>query len=143
MLHNDISNNLAPILAFDMDSLLFVPETENTKWYHKILRTKPSIDKKGFNELLLNVLRSIWMRYDLSVFLVTFKYQDEEVLDALYGRLSEEGVPITNIVFHQEWDDVLYRLNNGRYKYFISSDEDLINYLGRNCYHITDIGRIL
>ena len=94
---------------------------------------------RPFNEKLLNLLTFIWNRYDFSIYLVTFSITSDEDLNYLFERLSMEGVAVTNIIYLQEWEDVRYRLSNGRYKYFVTSNADLINYVGENALHISDV----
>ncbi len=138
MRFGDLSNHTSPVVAFDLDDLLFSEDKPKLSFFQRIFKRINYLNRP-FNEKLLNLLTFIWNRYDFSIYLVTFSITSDEDLNYLFERLSMEGVAVTNIIYLQEWEDVRYRISNGRYKYFVTSNADLINYVGENALHISDV----
>ena len=141
MRKGDISNKTAPAICFDIDSLLF-EEVEETNILKKLFKIKKREVDKPFNQQLLSILDYFWKKHDLIVYLISFSLTEKEI-EYLFERLINANAPFTNIIYHQEWEDVFHLVENGRYQYLFSSNEELLKFIGRNAYHIQDYRRIL
>lgn len=141
MLNGNISNAIAPVIAMDLDSLLFTETLGEKKTFFDRFFPK-KIRNRTLNQETLKKLKHLWNKYDLQVYLTTFEIKDEDELSDLYDMLNDEGIGVSNIVFHQEWEDIRYRLGNGRYQYFFTGNLDLVLFLGKNSFHINEFSGV-
>lgn len=143
MLHGDISNRVAPFIAFNIDNLLFKEET-NKSFIKNLIKFFTS-DKQRFfnrdiNEDFLRKLNYIWNKYFLSIALISFypRYEKE------YNKFLEKyNVPFSSLIFIHEWEELRRRCHSD-FIYYFDNNEELISYISSpNAYHIDYLFKIL
>lgn len=143
MLKGDISNRQAPIIAFNVDNLLFKqyikPKNIIVRLIDKFVPKDEYIDRDidtNFEELLL----SLWTKRPYSIYLISFKAEIEEELTEL---LVSRGVCYTKLVCVESLDDLIHSCRY-HYTYYFDSDESLLSMIGtHNVYPITEVNSLL
>lgn len=139
MLHNDISNKQAPILAFNVDNLLFKEKQGKSSIIDKVKSIIQSDRKKYINRdidmTFVNMINNIWMKHPYSIYLITFSpYKDD-----LFNILDRYLVNYTSIVELFEWDDIRHRCRL-QFTYYFDNDEELLSYISmNNALHIREL----
>lgn len=136
MLRNDISNKQAPILAFNIDNLLFSNKDSSINLFNKILESiksdKTKYISREINKDFVNQINNIWTKNPYSIYFVTFTNYSNE----LYDILDKNAVAYTSLVELQEWQDLRYRCEL-QYMYYFDSDEELLSFISKgNALHI-------
>lgn len=139
MLHNDISNKQAPILAFNVDNLLFKEEQEESFIIDRVKSLIQSDRKKYINRdidmTFVNKINNIWMKHPYSIYLITFSpYKDD-----LFNILDRNLVNYTSLVELFEWDEIRHRCGL-QFTYYFDNDEELLSYVSmNNALHIREL----
>ncbi len=136
MLRNDISNKQAPIIAFNIDNLLFSNKDSSINLFNKILESiksdKTKYISREINKDFVNQINNIWTKNPYSIYFVTFTNYSNE----LYDILDKNAVAYTSLVELQEWQDLRYRCEL-QYMYYFDSDEELLSFISKgNALHI-------
>lgn len=143
MLHNDISNKQAPILAFNVDNLLFKEKQGKSSIIDKIKNLIQSDRKKYINRdidmTFVNIINNIWMKHPYSIYLITFSpYKDD-----LFTILDRNLVNYTSLVDLIEWEDVRHRCRL-QFTYYFDNDEELLSYVSmNNALHIRELPSLI
>ena len=127
MLHNDISNKQAPILAFNVDNLLFKEEQGESSIIDRVKSLIQSDRKKYISRevdnTFINRINNIWIKYPYSIYFITFSpYKDD-----LFTILDRNLVNYTSLVDLIEWEDVRHRCGL-QFTYYFDNDEELLSY---------------
>ena len=139
MLHNDISNKQAPILAFNVDNLLFKEEQGESSIIDRVKSLIQSDRKKFISRnvdmTFVNKINNIWMKHPYSIYLITFSpYKDD-----LFTILDRNLVNYTSLVDLIEWEDVRHRCGL-QFTYYFDNDEELLSYVSmNNALHIREL----
>lgn len=144
MLHGNLSNRQAPIIAFNVDNLLFMDEVKSTalqKLLSKFKTEKSKMQSREINTDFVNILNNLWNSYDYSIYLITFN-KEEEYEECLYDILDKNGACYTLLIKYSTWDE-LREINSLQYTYYFDTNEELISYLGAGALHIKEIHNIL
>ena len=139
MRHGDITNKQSPILAFNLDNLLFTNELENNNIINKIVNKFSSSKAKFLNrkvdEIFVRSLESLWNKYNYSIYLIT----SQEFTSDIEAKLTEHNVCYTRLMSYIDLDDLRTACHN-QYTYYFDSDESIISYLSSpKAVHIKDI----
>lgn len=137
MLHGNISNKSAPIIAFNVDNLLFREPKEGeltlkekllNKFVNMSNNHKSIYFNRPLNEVFVAQLSYLWHKHNVAVYLVTFfpDYHDD-----LVDLLLKENVPFSRIEGVEEWEE-LSKLVRLRYMYYFDTDLELVSYLSSN-----------
>ena len=136
MRYGDISNRSAPIIAFNVDNLLFINEKEDSL-FDKIKLFFGSNKKVDY--VFLDIVNNIWTRYDLSVYMIT--YSDDT--DSIHSLLDEHHVNYTDVMQYHGVDN-LRRLVDNRFFLYVDNDESLLSKIGRkNAINISNLSLYL
>ena len=143
MLHNDISNKQAPILAFNVDNLLFKEKQGKSSIIDKIKNLIQSDRKKYINRdidiTFVNMINNIWMKHPYSIYLITFYPYKYDLLTIL----DRNSVNYTSLVELFEWDEIRHRCGL-QFTYYFDSDEELLSYVSmKNALHIRELPLII
>jgi hypothetical protein len=145
MLHGDISNRQAPIIAFNVDNLLFNEDSASKGALHNFLSKfkteKSKLLSKGVDTKFLSILSNIWNSYDYSIYLVTF-HEENDYEEFLIDILDKNMATYTSIIKFSNWED-LREISNLQYAYYFDNDEELISYVGAGALHINEIVNII
>lgn len=139
MLHNDISNKQAPILAFNVDNLLFKEEQGESSIIDRVKSLIQSDRKKYISRevdnTFINRINNIWIKYPYSIYFITFSpYKDD-----LFTILDRNLVNYTSLVDLIEWEDVRHRCGL-QFTYYFDNDEELLSYVSmNNALHIREL----
>ena len=139
MLHNDISNKQAPILAFNVDNLLFKEEQGESSIIDRVKSLIQSDRKKFISRdvdmTFVNKINNIWMKHPYSIYLITFSpYKDD-----LFTILDRNLVNYTSLVELFEWEDIRHRCRL-QFTYYFDSNEELLSYVSTsNARHIREL----
>lgn len=143
MLHNDISNRQAPIIAFNVDNLLFIDEPKERSFIDK-LKSLVQTDEDKFlsrkvNLNFVNQLNDIWTKHPYSIYLITFTPYSE----GIYSVLDKHSVSYTSLIEVTEWEELRSKCNL-QYTYYFDSDEELLSYLScGNALNIKELPHII
>ena len=144
MLHNDISNKSAPIIAFNIDELLFMDKpyagmslVEKLKW--KTESSKQRYLNRPINSNFINMVNRLWNKYNYSIYFVSFK---GEFLDKIYSLLDTNSVNYTSIVTYNNWEE-LREACELRFMYYFDSNLDLLSFISyKNALPIAQLSTI-
>ena len=143
MLHNDISNKQAPILAFNVDNLLFKEKQGESSIIDRVKSLIQSDRKKYISRevdnTFINRINNIWIKYPYSIYFITFSpYKDD-----LFTILDRNLVNYTSLVDLIEWEDVRHRCGL-QFTYYFDNDEELLSYVSmKNALHIRELPLII
>ena len=143
MLHNDISNKQAPILAFNVDNLLFKEEQGESSIIDRVKSLIQSDRKKYISRevdnTFINRINNIWIKYPYSIYFITFSpYKDD-----LFTILDRNLVNYTSLVDLIEWEDVRHRCGL-QFTYYFDNDEELLSYVSmNNALHIRELPSLI
>lgn len=128
MLRGDISNRQAPVLAFNLDNLLFTDKPHKSNllisFLDKFLGS--SIFDKPIDPNFSDLLHNYWIKYDFSIYLVTF---NKEFLDEINDLLVDKGICYTRLEGLESLDDLVTKCRY-QYMYYIDSDKELLSKIG-------------
>jgi hypothetical protein len=141
----DISNKNAPIIAFNIDNLLFTDkERKPENWkeyaerlvqYIKPLSPEEKLLKRELDKNFINIVNAIWYSYDFSIYFIS-KYDLEGSLGEL---LYDHYVCYTRILQYHSLQELRVLVNNSFYLY-VDKDEELISKVyASNVVHIDKI----
>ena len=148
MLNGDLSNKVAPIVAFNLDTLLFTDKIlKKDGFLDGILRkvTMSSYNERDdylnreINTNTLRVISNLWRNYDVTVVLVTFKPFVKDIDTYLYD--SERFLYYNYVKGFNDLEDVRIKLLS-EYAYFVDNDYNTINSMPAGAIHIQEIGKI-
>ena len=136
MLKGNISNQQAPIIAFNLDNLLF-KEEEQEKGLKKLIYTFfPK--KKVVNENFIDIINNVWMNHDLSIYLMTLKTDFSE-----YEQILDEYCALYTRIHHYTGIANLRRLVEYRFDYYVDNDWNILNQIGKKAIHIDELHKYL
>ena len=125
MRFNDISNRQAPIIAFNLDNLLYEEKSKSIF---------DAFKPRKLNQTFLDVVNNIWYQYEFSVYLVS-----KEQVSETYSKLEDVDILYTSAI-HYTGEDNLRRMLNYRFHLYVDKDRELLSVLScRNAIHIDDI----
>ena len=125
MRNGDISNKEAPVIAFNMDNLLFESKSDSIFDIFK---------KKKLNQTFIDIVNNIWYNYEFSIYLVS----SQIVLEA-EKILENVDIQVTRVV-HYTGESNLQRLLTYRFYLYVDSDVNLISRLScKNAIHIDEL----
>jgi hypothetical protein len=125
MLHGDISNRQAPIIAFNLDNLLY--ENKSKSIFNMF---KP----RSLNQNFLDIVNNIWYNYEFCIYLISASPVGET-----YRKLEEVDIQFTSAV-HYVGVDNLRRQCQYRYQLYVDSDKDLLSQISSsNAIHLDDL----
>lgn len=143
MLGGDISNKSAPILAFNLDSLLFTEEVEKRPLGTKIKGFLAGINwadsDKKVDKNFVGQISELWVKHPFSIYLVTLSGDFEK----LQKKLDEYSVPYTSLVCFDSLEEVRDRCNMEYLYYFDSNEENLSFMSCNNAKHIDELPNIV
>ena len=131
MLRNDISNKTAPIVAFNVDNILFKPKEFGL--FDKALslfsfdRDKYFYFEREVNYTNIDIINRVWARNEVSIYLVTFT----DYMDDLNEFLNANDVSYTKLKKINGIDN-LQRQCMFSFYYYFDIDLDVINKLSQN-----------
>lgn len=136
MLRNDISNKQAPILAFNIDNLLFNNKDNSINLFSKVIESlksdKTKYISREINKDFVNLINNIWTKHPYSIYFITFTNYSNE----LYDILDKNAIAYTSLVELQEWQDIRYRCEL-QYTYYFDINEELLSFISKgNALHI-------
>jgi carboxylesterase type B len=146
MLHNDLSNKTSPILAFNVDNLLFKKDRQkkSSGLRSAVLRflseDKVAYDyfDRNINMSFVYAINGIFTGYNFGIYLITTMLNSQEQLDSLTDLLYEVDMYYTrlkNITVDELRREVEYR-----YMYYFDNDDSMLSQVGKsNAIHIKDI----
>lgn len=139
MLHNDISNKQAPILAFNVDNLLFKKKQGKSSIIDRVKSLIQSDRKKYTNRdidmTFVNMINNIWMKHPYSIYLITFYPYKYDLLTIL----DKNSVNHTSLEELFEWDELRRRCAL-QFTYYFDNDEELLSYVSmNNALHIREL----
>lgn len=125
MLNGNISNREAPVIAFNIDNLLY---EKDESYFFNLLHSKK------INQSFIDIVSNVWYNYDFSVYLIS-KLTVEEAERKLEGI----DIQATRVV-HYTGIDNLRRMLTYRFHLYVDNDGSLISQLGcRNAIHIDEL----
>lgn len=141
---NNLSNATAPIIAFNVDNILFMPK-KRTDIVEKVLRffsgNNPHYDyfHRDISLNGIDVINNCWLNNEVSVHLLTFTDYSSEIEEILYEQ---------NVYFSRlqkvEGMDWLRRKCRYQYAYYFDTNDSLISELSiNNAQKISDIYKYL
>lgn len=140
MLNGDISNRQSPIIAFNLDNLLFTKEESKdslVKKLSKLIKTdKQKFLSKEVDKNFVNKINNLWIKHPYSIYFITFTPYKEE----LFSILDKNSVSYTSLEEFLEWDDIRIRCSNNYFMYYFDTDENLLSYISTsNALHIDEL----
>ena len=149
MKHGDLSNRTAPILAFNIDTLLFKNEVLKEEGIKEkilnlltlqILKEQNDYFNRKPNEGNLKLIKTIWESTDFHIYFVTFKPFVKEIDKFLYEDMQ--------FLYYNRvigFPDLTYvpPLLQTRYSLFVDGSYDNVNALGNGAIHISELPKYL
>lgn len=131
MMFGNISNRSAPIIAFNIDNLLYAT-SQPTGFINKLYSL---FSTREVDYLFLEIVNNIWNRYDFSVYLIT----SSDDTELIYKVMDDNNVCFTDVVKYHGIDN-LRRLVDTRFFLYVDSDEQILSQIGRkNAIHISNL----
>lgn len=128
MKRNDISNVVAPIIAFNIDTILFKPKEDT---FVNKMKSFFCFDREKYNYLSreiditsVDTINKVWTKNEVSVYLVTFTDYISEIEEILY----REDVSYTKLQKVQGIENLRRKVLYNYYYYF-DKDLDIIRRL--------------
>lgn len=128
MLNGDISNRESPVLAFNIDSLLFTNKLRKDglidKLKYKVGSEKYRYLNRELDKTFVNSILTLWDKFNYSIYFVTqqpFKSDIEELL-------AEMDVCYTRLVYYDDILDMRQAVFN-RFTYYFDTNEETISIL--------------
>ena len=126
MKNGDISCNLAPVIAFNLSTLVKIEESKNP--LKKILHRK----KVDLN--ILATINKLWDRYNYRIFIVSLD-ETEEALEKLLGNFPLYYTKFERVTL----EELTWKCKN-EFTYYYDTDYNRISVLNSRCAkHITEI----
>lgn len=143
MLRGDISNRQAPILAFNLDNLLFKeskrPSNRFTKFMSKFVPNNDYFSRE-INKQFIELLSSVWASRPYSIYLISFRPDLEIELNEMLLTMS---ICYTSLVCIDDIEELTHSCRY-HYTYYFDSDDSLLSQVGTsNARNITEIDYIL
>ena len=145
MLKGDISNKTSPILAFNIDTLLFKEGKKNSGIKSALSRflyqDNLAYDyfDRDINMTFVYAVNAIFNNYDFGIYLITTKLESQEQIEILEDLLYDADIYYTRLKSIKGVDE-LRREVDMRYMYYFDKDESILSMIGRNnAVHIKDI----
>lgn len=130
MKNNNISNKEAPIIAFNIDNLLFETQPKSNIFDNLSL----FFARKQVNQQFVDTVNNIWYNYPYSIYLVS-----KQIVSEAERTLEGIDIQATKVV-HYTGIDNLRRLLNYRFYLYIDNDRDLLSQLSsKNAIHIDEL----
>jgi hypothetical protein len=145
MLGGDISNKSAPIVAFNIDELLFTSKSTESLSFFEKLKLKTMGDKQKYlnrplSKDFITIINNLWSKYTFSIYLITFRV---DAVDELYEILSANNVCYTSLVPIEDKKE-LRKACELQYAYYFDVDLDLLSFIGqRSAMHMKDLSTVL
>lgn len=124
MLGNDISNKQAPILAFNIDSLVIEKKevARDYKFLPKMFRGEKITYE--LDNVFINLINYVWSYYPYSIYFVTFH---EEKMDFYYELLDAHKVNYTTLELNSK--ETIRQSCTLHYTYYFDNDEEMLSYI--------------
>ena len=124
MLGNDISNKQAPILAFNIDSLVIEKKevARDYKFLPKMFRGEKITYE--LDNVFINLINYVWSYYPYSIYFVTF---NEEKMDFYYELLDAYKVNYTTLELNSK--ETIRQSCTLQYTYYFDNDEEMLSYI--------------
>ena len=126
MMNGNISNREAPVIAFNIDNLLF--EKKENSIFDIIFN-----NRKVVNQNFIDIVNNVWYNYDFSIYLIS-----SQTIEESEKKLEGIDIQATKVVSYTGIDN-LRRMLNYRFHLYVDSDESLISQLGNNAIHIDNL----
>ena len=137
MKFNDLCNRTAPIIAFNVDNMLFKEDSNKPKGI--IEKIKNAFKSKDINEEFIDTVNNVWANYDFSVYLVTNSKPSPDLEDYYFSL----GINFTKLVSYTGIDNLRRQLNYVFYLY-VDCDEELLSVLScKNAVNMKDLWKYL
>lgn len=149
MKFGDLSNRTAPILAFNIDTLLFKNEVLKEDGVKEkilnlltlqILKEQHDYFNRKPDEGNLRLLKTIWEQTDFHIYLVTFKPFVKDIDEFLYNDL--QFIYYNRVIGFPSLMDVSPLLST-RYTLFVDGSYDNVNALGSGAIHVSELPKYL
>lgn len=131
MLRNNISNKTAPIVAFNIDNILFKKKDinfiKNISSYLSFNRDKYLYFNREIDNTNIDIINRTWIRNEVSIYLITFT----DYLIELEELLVENDVSYTKLKKINGIDS-LRRNCMFNYYYYFDTDLSLISKISQN-----------
>ena len=132
MLRGDISNRESPILAFNIDNLLFENEQKANSLKQRFVKAFGDERSKHFNRNVSKVfestLRTLWDRYNYSIYLVTY---NDKYIEAYEELFAEIGLCYTRVVSFDSLEELRMFIYN-RCTLYLDSDLQKMSTISSN-----------
>ena len=142
MKNNDLSNQTAPILAFNADTLLF-EESKGVGFMQKIVdkfKTESQLYlEREINKTTRYILEKIWNNQNVAIHLVTFESFSGEIED----YLREEDIYFTHMHEVKNFEEFVIKVRNN-YMYYFDSDTSILSRLGcKHALNFLEINKVI
>lgn len=143
MIHGDISNRQAPIIAFNVDNLLFKDDVKPANIIVRLL--DKFMPKTGYFDRVIDsdfvdLLLNLWYKHPFSIYLVSFRPDIEDELNEL---LVNQCICYTKLVCVESIDVVIHSCRY-HYSYYFDSDDSLISMIGTaNALNIKELNLVI
>lgn len=143
MLRGDISNRQAPILAFNVDNLLFKASERPTNYFTRLLsKFVPNNDyfSREINKQFIELVASVWASRPYSIYLISFRPDLEIELNEMLVSMS---ICYTQLVCVDDIEELTHSCRY-HYTYYFDSDDSLLSQVGTsNARHIEELDSLL
>jgi hypothetical protein len=136
MKHGDISNYAAPIVAFNIDNLLFKQEEKETgiaKVWDKVVSFGGGKDYVYFNREIdkkfIFTCNNIWNNYNFAIYLVTFMQNDSSIEKLNDMLITDIDLYYTHLESFKDVNDLRTEIDY-RYHIYFDNDTALLAKLG-------------
>ena len=137
MLKGNISNCSSPIVAFNVDHLLFKENAEEFGFFRKIL-SNFSLDRKEVNAEFISLVNKIWTKYDVAIYLITAL--DKQLVEEL---LDENMVSYTSLQNFDNVGDLDYIIEKHYFLYVDNDDNFLSKLHTKKAINISELPKYL
>lgn len=143
MKHGDISNHTAPIIAFNVDHLLWEPDDKPVanSLFKKVVAFFTKVEPK-LDHRFVKLLSDIWNSpISFTIYLYTRKTGEEFVL--LEELLYDNNIAFSRLRQMPNLDEMRFLVAN-QHKYFFDTDLNFLGSLGTtNAQPISEVGSLL
>lgn len=138
MQFGQISNRQAPIIAFNVDSLLF-RDTPKQGFLQRIFDSLKSDKQKYFNkeidDIFVATIEALWYKNPYCIYFLTFTDYEEEISELLFER----NIPYTRIVTYNSIEDLRVDVQY-RFMYYFDKNEEILSLVSqKNALHINEL----
>jgi hypothetical protein len=134
MRFNDISNRQAPIIAFNLDNLLYKKTAKKFLFFN--------YEKEEPNQIFVDTVNNVWNKNEVCIYLVT---AHDYLLNADFEEfLTDELMMMYTKLIQHHGIDNLRRMIFYHFHYFIDNDEEFMSKLScKNVIHFNNINKYM